>query len=266
MSDQKRKVAISERLSQHPVFRSLPPEAIAMLVAEATLFYLNGGETLYEANSSARHVFALLEGAVQIEYPKPGETRGQVVAMLSAPSFLGECQVLHNRPWSGTGVAIVPSVAIGIGAHLLERTMMAYPALGIALYREVTHRFLNSIITRKEEPVRSVEEQLARFMAGTLAAMDGVDMMVRPEDLAEGEPEDMLPYSQAVLGRATALRRETINRILARWEKDGVLKAGARGVTAIDRARLEGIAGATGISLLQRLDSDVGPELTLGRE
>ncbi len=236
-----------------------------MLVSEATIFYLGGGEALYEANSSARHVFALLEGAVQIEYPKPGENRGQVVAMLSAPSFLGECQVLHNRPWSGTGVAIVPSVAIGIGSPLLERTMMAYPALGVALYREVTHRFLNAINARKEEPVRSVEEVLARFMAGTLAAMDGVQMQ-RPEDIAEGEPEDMLPYSQAALGRATGLRRETINRILSRWEKDGVLKAGARGVTAIDRVRLEGIAGTTGISLLQRLDSDVGPDLTLGRE
>ena len=265
MSDQKRKDAIAERLAQHPVFRSLPPEAVGTLVSEATLFYLNAGEALYEANTSAKHVFAVLEGAIQIEYPKPGESRGTVVAMLSAPSFLGECQVIHGRPWSGTGIAIVPLLAVGIGARLLERTMMSYPALGIALYREVTHRFLNAINSRKEAPVRSVEEQLARYMAGSLAAMDGV-ALTRPEDAAEGDAEDMLPYSQAALGRATGLRRETINRILARWEKDGVLKAGARGVTAIDRARLEGIAGAAGVSLLQRLDSDIGPELTLGRE
>src|SRR5262249_51121473 len=138
-----------------------------------------------------------------------------------------------------------------------------------ALYREVTLRFLNAIDSRKAEPVRSVEEQLARFMAGSLAAMDGVQMQ-RPEDLSDPDGEDAggtsLPYSQAVLGRATGLRRETINRILARWEKDGVLKAGARGVSRIDRARLEGIAGSAGIDILQRLDSNIAPDLTLGRE
>lgn len=249
MSEQQRQEHVATRLAGHPVFRDVPAAAIAALVSDATLHYLNAGEALYEANSRADTIFVVLEGCLQIEYPKPGETRGVVTAMLGAPSVLGECQVLHDRPWSGTGVALVPLLAVGIGAALLERTMMQHPVLGIALYREVTLRFLNAIDAWKAAPVRSVEEQLARYMAGAMEALAS---------------DSALPFSQAVLGRATGLRRETINRILARWETDGILEAGARGIRRIDRRRLETVAGSAGVALVQRLDTRSASERTLG--
>ena len=240
MSDRSRKDSVKEKLAGHPVFRSLSPEALESLVNEATIFYLDSGETLYEANAKASYVFAILDGAIQIEYPKPGETRGVVMAMLGAPSILGECQVLHDRPWSGTGVAVRPVIAIGVGVTLLERTILQNPVFGVSLYREVTLRFLNAIDTWKGQPERSVEEQLARYIAGALEAT------------AEA---DSLPFTQTQLGMATGLRRETINRVLSRWEKAGLLKTGARGLTAIDRAGLEGIAGVLGVTLVQRLNA-----------
>ena len=240
MSDHNRKDSVKEKLAAHPVFRSLSSEALETLVTAATIFYLDAGETLYEANVKAHHVFAILDGAIQIEYPKPGETRGVVMAMLAAPSILGECQVLHERPWSGTGVAVRSVIAIGVGVTLLEQTILQNPVFGVSLYREVTLRFLNAIDTWKGRPELSVEEQLARYIAGALEAT---------------AQADSLPFNQTQLGTATGLRRETINRVLSRWEKAGLLKTGTRGLTAIDRAGLEGIAGVLGVTLVQRLDT-----------
>jgi len=240
VSDRNRKDLVKEKLAQHPVFAGLPSEALELLVNKATIFYLDTGETLYEANAKANHFFAILDGAIQIEYPKPDELRGVVVTMLGAPSVVGECQLLHDRPWSGTGVAVRPVIAIGLDQNLLEQTILANPRFGVSLYREVTLRFLNAIDSWKSQPVRSVEEQLARYVAGALEAT---------------AQADSLPFNQTELGRATGLRRETINRVLSRWEKSGLLKTGARGITAIDRAGIEGIAGSPGRALVQRLDS-----------
>lgn len=238
MTDRNRRLRAQELLAGHPVFACLPAAALEELVRSAELAYVSADEALYVSGEQARCVYAILEGALQIEYPKPGETRGVVVTMLKAPAVLGECQALHGRPWSGTGVALVPLTAIGIDTRLLERTVTQNPALGMSLYREVTARFLNAIDTWKAEPVTAVHQQLARYIVSCLEATGVSDALIIP---------------QAVLGRATDLRRETINRVLKRWQRDGVLNAGARGLTKIDRDALETIAGARGRSLVQSL-------------
>lgn len=238
MTDRNRRQRARDLLARHPVFACLPEEAVASLVRSAELNYVDTDEALYTSGSPARHVYAILEGALQIEYPKRGASRGVVVAMLKAPCILGECQALHGRVWSGTGIALVPTMALGIDTSLLERTVLDHPALGMALYREVTLRFLNAIDTWKAEPDISVDEQLARYVLSCLEATD-----------ADGT----LKMAQSVLGRATGLRRETINRILKRWESRDVLQSGARGLTAINRPQLEEIAGVSGTTLVQHL-------------
>lgn len=235
MTDRDRRQRACERLAAHPVFACLPKDAIAELVRAAELAYVAADESLYVSGEPARYVYAILEGALQIEYPKPGEARGVVVAMLKAPSVLGECQALHGRPWSGTGVALVPTMAIGIDTRLLERTVTQHPALGMSLYREVTLRFLMAIDTWKAEPVTAVDKQLARYLVSCLEATD---------------TDKTLRVSQAALGRATGLRRETINRVLKRWEGLAYLRSGAQGISDIDRAALAEVAGA---SLVQHL-------------
>ncbi|MEL6548366.1 MAG: helix-turn-helix domain-containing protein, partial [Myxococcota bacterium] len=39
-----------------------------------------------------------------------------------------------------------------------------------------------------------------------------------------------VPLRQAALGQATGLRRETVNRLLKRWERDGLVELSARGL------------------------------------
>jgi len=230
VSDNQRKQRATQSLAEHPVFRSLPADVIAELIAGAALYYLDAGEELFTTATKANHLLVIIEGAVQIEHPTPGETRGPVVNILAAPNVVGEGQALHGRLWSSTGVAVVPVVAVGIDAGLLERTMVSNPPLSLALYREVTLRFLNNINVRKAEPVRSVEEQLARYVASILS--------VSPDPTT-------FTMSQADLGRATGLRRETVNRVISQWGKAGLLKSAVGQLTAVDREKLETIAGGT---------------------
>jgi CRP-like cAMP-binding protein len=215
---------IRASLARHPLFAGLDGAVLDRILASSAIVHLDRDELLYRAGAPADRVFAGVEGAVQIEYPEPGEERGYVAAMLAAPFFLGECQVLHGRPWSGTACALAPTVAVGIGGPLLERTIAEHPSFALLAYREITLRFLRAIDAWKQQPTRTPAQSVARYLLGCDRILTG-----------------HLEIRQVDLGRATALRRETVNRLLKAWEGDGVLAIDPKGVTVRDRARLEAV-------------------------
>jgi CRP-like cAMP-binding protein len=241
MSQTERRESTLRALAEHPVFAALPAESRAELVDYAEVAYLEPGELLYEAGRPAHRVYALLEGALQIEYPLPGASRGAVTAILVAPHILGECQVLHARPWSGTGMALCPVTALGVREQELERLALTHAAFGLALYREVTLRFLNAIDAWKERPARTPAASLARYVVGCLEAV-GQGAARRGE----------LPMTQLELAQAAGLARETVNRVLSGWERKRLVTRGAQGLARVDLARLRKLAGKG--SLVQRLD------------
>ncbi|MEO0813872.1 MAG: Crp/Fnr family transcriptional regulator, partial [Myxococcota bacterium] len=202
-------------LKSHPLLGLLSFEGIERIRNQGRAVFLEPGERLYTASEPANRVFALLEGAIQIEYPAPGEIRGRAVTMLSAPSMLGECQVLNGRSWSGTGVALAPVTALGLGRELLESLVLDEPRFALALYRELSERFLHAIDSWKTTPARDPSQTLARYLIAYCHV---------------SESDGHVPLRQAALGQATGLRRETVNRLLKRWERDGLVELSARGL------------------------------------
>ncbi|MEO1174618.1 MAG: Crp/Fnr family transcriptional regulator, partial [Myxococcota bacterium] len=177
--------------------------------------YLDAGEFLYESGAPASRVFAVLEGTLQIEYPNPGEVRGRAVAILPAPSMLGECQVLHRQSWTGTGVALAPLTALAIAREVLEALVLQEPRFALALYRELSGRFLHAIESWRASPSHGPEQTLARYLVAYC-------------EIAELERD--IPLRQVTLGQATGLRRETVNRVLKRWEREGWVEVSPRGI------------------------------------
>lgn len=197
-------------LGQHPVFHGLDQAALTRVVKESTEVHLDDQEVLYVSGERADRIFVLLSGALQIEYPLAGTTRGKVTAVLLAPSFLGESQVFNERAWSGTGVAVTTLVALSIRTARFLSLIEAYPALTQSLYFELTARFLYAIETWRHEPSHKPELQVARYL------------LARREVLAAlGRTDGVLSIKQVDLARAAGLRPETVNRILSRWAKDG---------------------------------------------
>ncbi len=241
---------IQAQLAAHPLFETLPSTVHTELVARAALFFLEPGEILYASGTSANRVFVVVEGALQIEYPDPGATRGRVAAILTAPCFLGEAQVMHQKRWSGTGVAVTNLVAIGVTREQLEALILEHPSFALELYREITQRFLRAIESWKASPSRRPEEALARYLVGYLRVV---------------EATTTLALNQADLGRATGLCRETVNRLLKRWSRTGVLAVNPKGLTKIRRAKLRKLMGAQDSEdLTQGLEARLSPEMRLG--
>jgi CRP/FNR family cyclic AMP-dependent transcriptional regulator len=227
--------------AHHPVMRALPPSAREKVVGRASLVFLAPGEKLYESGATAVRVFVVLSGALQIEYPPRGGTRGPAVAMLPAPAFLGECQVLHRRPWTGTGVALLPLTALALSRVTLEELLLSYPTFSYALYRELSLRFLGAIEDWREEKRIPPEGLLSRYLLSYLKTVE-----------LAGAPASEVPLSQQELGRATGLRRETVNRLLRKWAAKRWLSLAPGAVGGVRESALRSLLPAGESSLFVR--------------
>lgn len=221
-----------ELLARHPLFAPLVPTAHAQIVADCSEIHLGDMEILYGSGDRADRVFVLLSGAMQIEYPLEGTQRGKVTALLLAPAFLGECQVLNEKNWSGTGVAVTDLIALGIRKKRFIELMGEYPLLTLNLYFELAGRFLNAIESWRHEPAHGPELQVARYL---LARRD----VLRHLNFAD---QELIVIRQVDLARATGIRAETVNRILSKWNKGGLTKKEGEGVRLADVAALSRIA------------------------
>ena len=248
MNSREKHSSLEVSLRRHPLFASLSREVCREIVDKSVVYYLDADELLYTSGDPADRIFSILEGAIQIEYPNHGEARGRVAAMLSAPCFLGECQVLHGRLWSGTGVALVPIVALGIRKEELQRTFLNHPDFAFNLYRELALRFMNAIEAWRKQPVRTPTQTLARYILGYL------EMTMTP--VKKGKAEVKL--RQSVLGCATGLRRETVNRLLRVWVEEKRIKMNPQAGIEIKIARLEELLDKNGIAdLSQTVTADI---------
>jgi CRP/FNR family transcriptional regulator len=223
--------ALARHIADSALFAHLDEAARRDLAVLSDVYHLDDRELLYVAGEPARHVFVVLSGVLQIEYPPPGRTRGYAVAVLPAPFVLGECQALNELPWSGTGVALTPLVALVITPRALEGLMLEHPALGWAFYRELVGRFLDVIESRKTQLQATPPETLARYLTRYISAIRSVN----------DAPSDLIRVRQQDLGRATGLRRETVNRILRGWTQEGYLRVEPRGLAGVDLGRLEAL-------------------------
>jgi CRP-like cAMP-binding protein len=202
-------------LSVHPVLCELDEGRRFQLAAHQRVHFLDEGDCLYRSGEKAQSLFFLLRGALQIEYPAPGATRGFVAALLPAPAVLGEAQLLRGAKWTGTGIAVFPSIALALDREMLEGLAHTQPRFTFALYQELAHRFYGAIEQWRRHHHSDPRELLARYLLSfsSLQTMSGI----RRND-------GVMRIHQASLARATGIRRETVSRWLGKWEKQGYVR------------------------------------------
>ncbi|MFC1610746.1 Crp/Fnr family transcriptional regulator [Myxococcota bacterium] len=221
-----------DAVAQHPLLEELDEQALRQVIQRSSEIHLAANDLLYTSGEEAVQVFVILSGALQIEYPTGGETRGRVVAVMPAPSFLGEAQVVNDGTWSGTGVAIAELSALGIRKDQFATLVKSYPGLTRRLYLELTHRFYAAIESWRHLPTSKPAASIARYL---LARRQILSRM-------QAAQSNAVPIHQGELGRATGIRRETVNRTLAKWAEEGWVQ---RQPTTIDILKPEALEQVT---------------------
>ncbi|MCP8889248.1 Crp/Fnr family transcriptional regulator [Sphingomonas faeni] len=213
-----------DMLASDSWFGGIPPGRRALLLREARTERLANGARIYGSGDPPNGLWAVLDGQVRL---KSLSTNGsELLALIVRPgTWFGELSTLDGHPRPHDAIAYGPTSLLHIAMPAFGRAAAAAPELYrdlgllVCAHQRTALRFITQSIGQ------SIRARLAQaLLRASSASAGGVN--IRQEELA------------AVVGIA----RQTLNRHLKRFERDGLVAISYAQVVIRDVPRLQGIA------------------------
>lgn len=203
-------------LAVNPFFAPLGPETLEQVAALCTTRQLDAEEVLFLKGDAGDALYAVRSGQIRIA---TGSDSGKrlTLNLLGAGDVFGEIALLDGRPRTADAIAAEPSKLFVIRRSAFLALLHRQPALGIQLI-ELLCRRLRWVSTRMEEvTLMPLSARLARRLVG-LTDDYGAELTVSQEELA-------------VFAGAT---RESVNRQLQVWKRNGIIALGRAKLRVLD--------------------------------
>jgi CRP/FNR family cyclic AMP-dependent transcriptional regulator len=219
-------------LAASALFRGLSADERKDLVARARVRTFAGGETIFLMGAPGDSMMAVLKGTVRISCPSP-EGKEIVLGTVQPGDFFGEIALLDGKARSADAKAVTAcSLAVLQRRDVLD-FLGRHPGAWDGLVQVLCQRLRK--LTEKTAEVALLD--LPGRLAKTLLRLSGADQ--------DGSPATaMLPItlSQRELGNIVGASRESINKCLREWQRNGVVKTENNIITIKNRAALQKLA------------------------
>lgn len=146
-------------LGEFALFRGLPPETLARLVAGASELAYPAGHVIIGEGEIDDRIFVVLAGRVRVVESMPDTLAEAVLGGLGVGEIFGELSALTDRPRSATVIAIERSRCLALRQDRFNEALRSCPELSIRLLRVVARRLLEA------------DRRLARFAPDTVTGL-----------------------------------------------------------------------------------------------
>lgn len=214
----------------HALFGKLPESDLDALLLHARVEHYAAGRMIFAKGSPGRSMMAILTGSIRISTPSPAGP-DILLTMLSAGEVFGEIALLDGADRTADATAITDCELLVLDHRdfipFLERRA------------DLCVLFLKLLCQR----LRRTDQQLQEAMFGRLEGRIAM-ALVR---LAQDEPRlgvkgAALRITQQELAGMVGAARESVNKQLHVWQKEGLLRLGKRLIEIDDLAALETLA------------------------
>ena len=197
----------------------LPEGDRVELVSHMSVRKFKEDEVVYHQGDPAEHAYVVYEGIVKVLLLDE-QGHELLVSLMRRGEFFGELALFEKAPRDGTAMAVVPTTALQI-----ERE----GALRVLGRNDEAARYMFGRLSRT---IRSLEGK-----AEDLAFLDVASRLAKylVEIAKMGYP---LPLTQDDLASAIGSTRMTVNKLLADFEKRGLIDVERRNVRVRDEALL----------------------------
>lgn len=214
----------------HALFGTLPPNDLDALLLHARVEHYPAGRTVFAKGSPGRSMMAILKGSIRISTPSPAGP-DIVLTILPAGEVFGEIALLDGADRTADAVAITDCDLLVLDHRDFIPFLERRADICILLLKMLCQR------------LRQTDQQFEEAMFGRL---DGRIAMALVR-LARGAPlgpkgEVELRITQQELAGMVGAARESVNKQLHVWQKEGVLRLGKRLIRIDDVAALETLA------------------------
>jgi len=222
-------------LSRLSLFSGVGEEELDQLSAYAVTRRLPERAELFHKGDAGHEAYAILSGRLQASVPSP-EAKEAILSIMEPGEVFGEVAMLCGGRRTASVSALETSELLVLSRRDLLPFLERHPRVAIAALGALAERLVRLTETVEDTWFLGLAARLARKLVG-LAEQYG-------EEQEDGTTRLDLRLSQSQLGHMLGTSRESINKQLRLWEREGLVGSRDSRIVIHDRAALEALAGA----------------------
>jgi CRP-like cAMP-binding protein len=205
----------TEALRRCALFAKVDDASLRACAAHLRVRRYRRGETIFHQGDPGDSLYIVESGAVKIVLPSPEGGEEAIIATLTRGEYFGELAILDGSPHSATAVALEPTEALVLHRDPFERLLDSDRTLRMALFAGLAHEL--------RRLTGHVEELHFLDLPGRLARRI-VRLANEAHPDAHGEVVLEWPYTQSDLAAMIGGTRQTVNRLLADFVEQGLIR------------------------------------------
>jgi CRP-like cAMP-binding protein len=200
------------------VFKDATDEDLNLLVEKGILRSIEEGEFFFFQGDPATYFYVLVTGRAKLLQASPAGQQVNLRTINGWQMFGALGAVREDATYPATAQALEPCTALAIESSFLKEMMQTRPNLNINLMQLMT----GYIMEMQERYRELATERVERRIALTVLRLAG--QIGKRTDSKEMTVE--LPLSRQDLAEASGTTIFTVSRVLADWERRGLVEAG----------------------------------------
>jgi CRP-like cAMP-binding protein len=200
------------------VFKDATDEDLKLFVQKAITRSIEEGEFFFFQEDPATYFYVLITGRAKLLQTNPAGQQVNLRTINEWQMFGALGAVRENAVYPATAQALEPSTALAIESSFLKEMMQTRPYLSQNLMQLMTSYIMEMQERYRELATEKVERRIAltvlRLAAQVGKRPDNTEMMVE------------LPLSRQDVAEASGTTIFTVSRVLADWERRGLVEAG----------------------------------------
>lgn len=221
-------------LARNPLFAPLNTDNLHSLVARGQLHRYRSRALIVVQGDPADEVFCVVEGRVSVYGTSP-DGRQQLYALLNPGELFGELGVLGDMPRSGTVESLEDCTLWGVSGSVFLEFLADHP--------EVARALMGALARQVVEMDTVVEDLLFLDVKGRIAKRL---LALADQSPTEASGEGIVlqwELSQTQLASFCGTTRENMSRVLAEFQRRGLVERRGRRYVLRDLQTLRRLAG-----------------------
>jgi len=214
-------------LSDHDLFRGLSSAELDRILMLSRIEVFRPRQTIFLKGSAGRGLLAVLQGRVQIRALGP-DGRELILNVIERGEVFGEIALLDGRERSADAVAMTRCRLLVIDRRDFVPFLRANP--------DTTLNLMTILCDRLRRTTEQVEDLMFLNLPSRLAKT----LLAQVRDRREPAPgRIVIDLSQRMLANFIGFSRESVNKQLAQWQREGVVALAEGRIEILDAATLE---------------------------
>ncbi len=218
-----------------PLLARLPEADLRALASRGHVRAYDAGDTIFREGAPGDSLYVVIEGSVRIALHST-EGEEATVAVLGPGEFVGDLALLDGRPRSASAIASQPTKTLIVTRHDFIEWLSGRSSAALALLEALSLR-----VRRTDEALTDLAFlDLPHRLAKRLLRLATLYQETQAPGVAAGKVR--LRVTQSELASMLGVSRESVNKQLNLFAREGWIELGRGSVTLVDSEALRTFA------------------------